>query len=170
MHLCCFYSSSITACSSLTTLLYTHACTVQIAPNTATELHLTLRLLNAPCPAASTVFPTASSHSSALPLFRSGLDCRRFAALTLSAITPLLAHCGDALLTLLGDSPALQEENSDLARSFLQLRSGGSSGTSVGGEETAMVLTVGAPNAALAWREADDSTKHHRSVSCFENV
>jgi hypothetical protein len=143
-------------------LPYEYACTTQIAPNTATELHLTLRLLNAPTPTASTVLPTTNSNNSALPLFRSGLDCRRFAALTLSAITPLLAHCGDALLTLLGDSPALQEENNVLAHSFLQLRTGGSAGTSVGGEETAMVLTVGAPNAALAWREADDSTKHHR--------
>jgi hypothetical protein len=140
---------------------YEYACTTQIAPNTAIELHLTLRLLNAPTP-TSTVLATTSSSSSALPLFRSGLDCRRFAALTLSAITPLLAHCGDALLTLLGDSPALQEENCALARSFLQMRMCGSAGTSVGGEETAMVLTVGAPNAALAWREADDSTKHHR--------
>ncbi|CAM9099606.1 unnamed protein product [Ectocarpus sp. 6 AP-2014] len=109
-------------------------------------------------------------------IFKTGLDCRLFAAGVLLGLKSLLPHIGTDTIDLLAGSLALASQSEELIEDLRHVlceakgdgvHSDGNGSRNVGqqnADDTAIVQSVGAPFAALQWRE-EDSIKNWRTIS-----
>eukprot|EP00903_Cladosiphon_okamuranus_P015730 g14518.t2 len=103
-------------------------------------------------------------------VFKTGVDCRQFAAKVLLGLKSLLPHIGADTLDLLAGSIVLASQSGDLieeVRGVLAEAKGDSvktDGNEQNTDDTAIVQSVGAPFAALQWRE-EDSLNNFRTQS-----
>ncbi|CAM9972115.1 unnamed protein product [Ectocarpus sp. 4 AP-2014] len=109
-------------------------------------------------------------------IFKTGLDCRLFAAGVLLGLKSLLPHIGTDTIDLLAGSLALASQSEELMEDLRHVlceakgdgvNSDGNGSRNVGqqnADDTAIVQSVGAPFAALQWRE-EDSIKNWRTIS-----
>eukprot|EP00752_Nemacystus_decipiens_P010018 g8932.t1 len=103
-------------------------------------------------------------------VFRTGLECRKFAADVLLGLKSLLPHLGADILDLLAGSLVLASQSGDLIENVRHVlgRAKGDAvktdGNDQNTDDTAIVQSVGAPFAALQWRE-EDSLNNFRTPS-----
>ncbi|CAN0383711.1 unnamed protein product [Ectocarpus sp. 12 AP-2014] len=118
-----------------------------------------------------------TSHKPGMKIvFKTGLDCRLFAAGVLLGLKSLLPHIGTDTIDLLAGSLALASQSEELIEDLRHVLceakgdgviSDGNGSRNVGkqnADDTAIVQSVGAPFAALQWRE-EDSIKNWRTIS-----
>ncbi|CAM9114119.1 unnamed protein product, partial [Ectocarpus fasciculatus] len=109
-------------------------------------------------------------------IFKTGLDCRLFAAGVLLGLKSLLPHIGADTIDLLAGSLALASQSEELIEELRHVlceakgdgvNSDGNGPRNIGqqnADDTAIVQSVGAPFAALQWRE-EDSINNWRTMS-----
>ncbi|CAB1106654.1 unnamed protein product [Ectocarpus sp. CCAP 1310/34] len=186
--------------------LYVHIMIRRFVPSLATEMHLTIRLLHVhsevtrsggdrtlkleqdrredhPPSGSSAIsskeirdYQHGTSQARMKIIFKTGLDCRLFAAGVLLGLKSLLPHIGTDTIDLLAGSLALASQSEELIEDLRHVlceakgdgvNSDGNGSRNVGqqnADDTAIVQSVGAPFAALQWRE-EDSIKNWRTIS-----
>ncbi|CAN0104280.1 unnamed protein product [Scytosiphon promiscuus] len=102
-------------------------------------------------------------------VFKTGLDCRFFAAHVLRGLKSLLPHLGTDMLDLLAGSLALASQSQEVIAEVNACKANADvkdprKKRQQNTDDTAIVQSVGAPFAALQWRE-EDSVNNFRTTS-----